>query len=369
MDNNPCFVVPYHDPYDTPPLSPSFFDISNPTLFDLTNNVPTTGTGPTHSQQQNHGIQDTNLQPIFDPMILQDSNNYVGGTSGNNFESIPLLQVHSDQGLPQNDFINNVNTMTLSYWPQPPVPFSCSCCSVLREIVYTNGFNFTKLEVHGRPGLISHAIQHPTMNGDHASTSNLQYQMIDFCRRSIDDVKNFLIEYCRVQCAAGYFMLQDPLSAYYEALCTGLEWVEELSDDTDDLNASNSDDENEQVADNGGGTSGKAPRKISLSEQRERSGKMTLDDFAPYFHIPIEEASRQMNICPTVMKKICRREKLQRWPYRKVKSTAKKISKLTKTMESKDERAKARIQAEIYRLHLKLREFCAGRYPSGLVIP
>ena len=43
-----------------------------------------------------------------------------------------------------------------------------------------------------------------------------------------------------MQTSAGYFILQDPLSAYYEALCTGLEWVEELSDDTDDLNANNS---------------------------------------------------------------------------------------------------------------------------------
>ncbi|XP_057739101.1 uncharacterized protein LOC130956088 isoform X1 [Arachis stenosperma] len=362
--DNPCFVVPYHDPYDTPPLSPSFFNISNPTLLDLTN--VSSGTKPSHSQQKSNGIQEANLQPTFDPMI-QD-NNSVGGTGGNNFESIPLLQVHSEEGL-SHDFNNDVNTITLSHWPLPPVPFSCSCCSILREIVHTNGFNFTKVEIHGRPGLISHAIQHPTVNGDFVSTSNLQYQMIDFCRRSIDDVKNFLVEYCRVQSAAGYFMLQDPLSAYYEALCTGLEWVEEFSDDTDDLNASNSDDENEQVADNGVGASGKAPRRLSLSEQRDRAGKMKLDDFAPYFHFPIEEASRQMNICPTVVKKICRKEGLSRWPYRKIKSTVRQISQLKRTMESKDERSKARIQAEIYRLHLKLREICAGRYPSGIVIP
>ena len=64
--------------------------------------------------------------------------------------------------------------------------------------------------------------------------------MISFCRRSIEDVKNFLVQYCRMQTSAGYLILQDPLSAYYEALCIGLEWAEEFNDDTDNLNANNS---------------------------------------------------------------------------------------------------------------------------------
>lgn len=52
--------------------------------------------------------------------------------------------------------------------------------------------------------------------------------------------------------------------------------------------------------------------------QRERAGRMTLNDFEDYFHLPIEEAARALNLCPTVVKKICRRFGMNRWPHRKV---------------------------------------------------
>lgn len=52
--------------------------------------------------------------------------------------------------------------------------------------------------------------------------------------------------------------------------------------------------------------------------QRERTGKLTLRDLMIYFHLPIEEAARRMKLCPTVVKKICRRDGLHRWPHRKV---------------------------------------------------
>lgn len=53
-------------------------------------------------------------------------------------------------------------------------------------------------------------------------------------------------------------------------------------------------------------------------KQRERTGRLTLDDVKKYFHLPIEKAARRMDVCPTVLKKICRRGGLPRWPYRKV---------------------------------------------------
>lgn len=52
--------------------------------------------------------------------------------------------------------------------------------------------------------------------------------------------------------------------------------------------------------------------------QRQRTGRLTLSDLREYLHLPIEEAARRMNVCPTVVKKICRRHGLTRWPYRKV---------------------------------------------------
>ena len=52
--------------------------------------------------------------------------------------------------------------------------------------------------------------------------------------------------------------------------------------------------------------------------QRDRAGKLTLEEVGRHFHLPIEEASRRMKLCPTVLKKICRRYGIHRWPYRKV---------------------------------------------------
>ena len=137
---DPRFVVPYHDPYDTP-LSPSIFSIASPMLADLTSIV---GPSTLPQQQNHHGVQGGDHPPYFDPMI-QDNfvhNNFpIGGVVGN-FEAVPL-QVHVDQGQPAtNDILGSQNyndVMTLTNWPQPPVPFSCSCCLVLREIVHTNG--------------------------------------------------------------------------------------------------------------------------------------------------------------------------------------------------------------------------------------
>mmetsp|Transcript_20950 Transcript_20950/g.35125 ORF Transcript_20950/g.35125 Transcript_20950/m.35125 type:complete len:370 (-) Transcript_20950:322-1431(-) len=44
-----------------------------------------------------------------------------------------------------------------------------------------------------------------------------------------------------------------------------------------------------------------------------------------YFHLPINEASKELGTCLTMLKKICRRNGLKRWPHRKLKSMADKI--------------------------------------------
>lgn len=45
---------------------------------------------------------------------------------------------------------------------------------------------------------------------------------------------------------------------------------------------------------------------------------MKFDDIAPYFHLPIVEAAEKLDVCATVLKGICRRVGVQRWPHRKV---------------------------------------------------
>lgn len=97
-------------------------------------------------------------------------------------------------------------------------------------------------------------------------------------------------------------------------------------------------------------------QKIPLSAQRERTGKLRLKDFAGYLHLPIEEAARRMNICPTVMKKICRRDGLLRWPYRKIRSIHRKISNRSKTLSAGnlDAQERERAQADILDLQQQL---------------
>ncbi|XP_010550265.1 PREDICTED: uncharacterized protein LOC104821164 [Tarenaya hassleriana] len=58
-------------------------------------------------------------------------------------------------------------------------------------------------------------------------------------------------------------------------------------------------------------------KRTPLAVQRERTGRLTLKDIGKYFHLPVEEAARIMKVCPTVVKKICRRGGLARWPHRK----------------------------------------------------
>ncbi|CAH9076739.1 unnamed protein product [Cuscuta europaea] len=99
---------------------------------------------------------------------------------------------------------------------------------------------------------------------------------------------------------------------------------------------------------------GNKPQKVPLSAQRERTGKLKLKDFAGYLHLPIEEAARRMNICPTVMKKICRRDGLVRWPYRKVRSIQRKIVNRSKSLSANDAEERDRARVEILELQQQL---------------
>ncbi|KAJ1423401.1 RWP-RK domain [Sesbania bispinosa] len=368
---DPRFVVPYNDPYESP-FSPTFFNLDNPipTLADLSNNnapIPTLTSLP----QQNHfGLQQgqsSNLPP-FPPVqdhYMHDNNNdnnFSFGGGATNFEAGPS-QLQMDANENMQDSQNNQNLVfTLDYWPPTPLPFLCTCCQVLREIIHTNGFYIEKLEIHGRLGIITHAIHHPNINGD--PSNNPPYQMIDFCKKNIEEIRLILEQYCVERNTGGCFMVQDPMSAYYEALCTGLDWTEDLSDDLADNNQNNSDGQQVDGREQEGDT-GTTPRP-SLAEQRERAAKMTLNDLSDYFHLPIDKASKRVNLCPTVVKKVCRKGGLGRWPYRKVKSIMKQITILGRALESGDAGVRRRAQAEINRLEQEMVQACGGVAPTAL---
>lgn len=48
--------------------------------------------------------------------------------------------------------------------------------------------------------------------------------------------------------------------------------------------------------------------------------RIALEDLAKYFDLPIVEASRNLNVGLTVLKRKCREFGIPRWPHRKIKS-------------------------------------------------
>merc|ERR1712137_9817 len=47
---------------------------------------------------------------------------------------------------------------------------------------------------------------------------------------------------------------------------------------------------------------------------------LTIADLSRYFHLPINDVSRELGVCTTVLKRICRQNGISRWPHRKIKS-------------------------------------------------
>ncbi|XP_029128279.1 protein RKD3-like [Cajanus cajan] len=98
--------------------------------------------------------------------------------------------------------------------------------------------------------------------------------------------------------------------------------------------------------------------------QRERVAKMTLGDLSDYFHIPIKETAKLLEVSTSVVKKVCRKAELYRWPQRKVKSNMRKITVLRRGLANPGTREKTRV--EIQRLQQEMVEYCGGLAPTGI---
>lgn len=88
---------------------------------------------------------------------------------------------------------------------------------------------------------------------------------------------------------------------------------------------------------------------------------MTLNDLVPFFHLPIEKASRKLRLCATVVKKICRRSGVGRWPYRKINSINNQITRLSAKISSIHSEERVYAEAEIQRLQDQIAFICSGR--------
>ncbi|KAL3844273.1 hypothetical protein ACJIZ3_001676 [Penstemon smallii] len=162
--------------------------------------------------------------PLFDLYVddLQEPN-------GTDFSGTHLDENINNQNGNFNIFPENPgfgNPIQIPIWPVQPSPHSCTCCQTLREFFHINGTNVSKLDIHGRIGIISHAVLE---RYNDASSENHEYHMFDFCHESLSSVKQFLIKYCSDRKREGYIMLQDPLSYFYDTLCIGLDSDTDIS--------------------------------------------------------------------------------------------------------------------------------------------
>ncbi|KAL3500840.1 hypothetical protein ACH5RR_039933 [Cinchona calisaya] len=416
MEENYCSIVPYHDPttddlYTTEQIL--MFGDENPCLgFAKYPEIPEPSSAPNnailHNQTNGGGVDDINNildpdDPLSDAFIwgmingdddLSDGNvaavgggeNYEAGSSGNNGESTMIEQGNNlrnfDSEMPPSGS-GFGNPIQLSVWPFPPTPYNCSCCHILREIIHTNGKHVSNLEIHGRLGIISHGVL--DIYEMDLSTGNHEYQMFDFCKESIDSVKNFLVQYCQDRKQAGYTLIQDPLSVFYEALCVGFNERENRDDvfpppsstfsgfsqkgigkmsqqDTASFqNVENNGSSRQEILSKHKGeeSSSRGPSKSSLASQRERTGKLKLKDFSEFFHLPINDAAKRMKVCPTVIKKKCRQGGLTRWPYRKIKGIKRKISMKKDSLTAATTEERACILEELQTLEQELENIFA----------
>jgi hypothetical protein len=56
--------------------------------------------------------------------------------------------------------------------------------------------------------------------------------------------------------------------------------------------------------------------------------KLLFNELVPYFEVPLKEAAEHLVVSETCLKKLCRGQNLNRWPYRKLKSLKEKRERI-----------------------------------------
>ncbi|XP_049361081.1 uncharacterized protein LOC125825837 [Solanum verrucosum] len=336
MDYFNTSIVPYHDPFDDnnilTGLSLSLFDDENPTIDDDNNYQ-----GPTYESY---------------PTIVQGPINQNTTNLNSGLRHVPDYDSYSDPFLLEISFESGNRFVGNSPNSEGEVPGKNNF-QILREITHGNGTILSKLGIFGTIGRISHASLEKSTMDNHVSTDT-----IDFSNYSIRKVKQFLIQYFEGCKKDGYIVIEDTLSEFYQTLSV------HSGDRTNDINnllqlspTTSHDVQTEQqemANDNEGTSSGVNRGKISLSEQRRRTKLMNVKDFEDYLHLSIQEAGIKLNVCPTVMKRVCRRDGLRRWPSRKINSIKRKISKRQESLSSIHAGERKSAKADITKLEKEL---------------
>lgn len=92
---------------------------------------------------------------------------------------------------------------------------------------------------------------------------------------------------------------------------------------------------------------------------------ITFEQLTKYFHLPINDVAKELGICATMLKKICRKNGIPRWPHRKIKSLNKMIENLEASLQNNASEAEECIRQEIN--ILKNKKSLIMKNPSILV--
>lgn len=81
---------------------------------------------------------------------------------------------------------------------------------------------------------------------------------------------------------------------------------------------------------------------------------LTLNELRPHFNKPMAVVAKELGVCITLMKKICRRNGLIRWPHRRIRSLVNRITSLQVIAGNSTGAEKKRFQSQIVALREEL---------------
>nr|CCA22055.1 conserved hypothetical protein [Albugo laibachii Nc14] len=82
--------------------------------------------------------------------------------------------------------------------------------------------------------------------------------------------------------------------------------------------------------------------------------EFTLNELRPFFNKPMTVVAKELGVCITLMKKICRKNGLNRWPHRRIRSIINQITSLEALAGNPININRKRIQARIQKLRKEL---------------
>jgi len=88
---------------------------------------------------------------------------------------------------------------------------------------------------------------------------------------------------------------------------------------------------------------------------KRTSSQLTIEAVSPYFSQSIQTASKKLGVCCTLLKKICRKYGINRWPYRKIQSIERSIQQTKERLEFLEQVVIEEQNGNAYNEMLKLR--------------